>query len=434
MYIYNTTFINMMLTLGAAITIKKILTYLPYVHNKMKPFFFHLHQIILLVSSYHPLLLDFSDTDNDNVETSEKKDEENDEKKEKRSTRFEDKYLDRYKNFPNEYQFTELELMNEQNEFERIKITSEKERFNTINELEKQLSKINEIIKDGGIKNSEEGEYNIKNINQFGKSKLISYFQLEEDDYDNDPENDFEEIFLDLIVDKIKFEEELKKVEESVLDEEKMKTQARETVLNSKLDKFMDNYILEHTPLGNIYMRYNNSKKSFEYFSNNTIPYRYLESAGRKYVMTYWCKPLFIDIEEELKRAEVKYEEDKKKKEDHEKKRIESNNNNNMSKDVIARLKNYNKENLAGHQSTSSYKPQAKNRAHSNYALPPQVKLNLPNVNETNSSEKQLLKENANRYTWEGRLTNFCPLKKIDKKVVDKKLTLSFSDFKKMKK
>jgi hypothetical protein len=48
--------------------------------------------------------------------------------------------------------------------------------------------------------------------------------------------------------------------------------------------------------------------------------------------------------------------------------------------------------------------------------------------------EKQLLKENANRYTWEGRLTNFCPLKKIDKKVIDKKLNMTYSEFKKLQK
>ena len=46
--------------------------------------------------------------------------------------------------------------------------------------------------------------------------------------------------------------------------------------------------------------------------------------------------------------------------------------------------------------------------------------------------EKQLVKENANRYTWEGRLTNFCPLKKIDKKILDKKLAMTYAEFKKI--
>jgi hypothetical protein len=51
-------------------------------------------------------------------------------------------------------------------------------------------------------------------------------------------------------------------------------------------------------------------------------------------------------------------------------------------------------------------------------------------VNQT--SDKHLLKEKANRYTWEGRLSNFCPLKSIDKKQLDKKLTMTYADFKKM--
>ena len=49
-----------------------------------------------------------------------------------------------------------------------------------------------------------------------------------------------------------------------------------------------------------------------------------------------------------------------------------------------------------------------------------------------NTKEQQLVKENANRYTWEGRLTNFCPLKRIDKKILDKTLSMTYADFKKI--
>ena len=64
--------------------------------------------------------------------------------------------------------------------------------------------------------------------------------------------------------------------------------------------------------------------------------------------------------------------------------------------------------------------------------LPPQIKANLPNVNT--SSEEMLLKENANRYTWEGRLANMSILKKVDRKVVDKNYSMSFADFKQLQK
>ena len=72
----------------------------------------------------------------------------------------------------------------------------------------------------------------------------------------------------------------------------------------------------------------------------------------------------------------------------------------------------------------------SKNRGVANMSLPPQIKANLPNVNS--SGEKVILKEKANRYTWEGRLNSFSPLKKIDKKIVNKNLSLSFADFKKI--
>ena len=91
---------------------------------------------------------------------------------------------------------------------------------------------------------------------------------------------------------------------------------------------------------------------------------------------------------------------------------------------VVAQLKNYNKE-----TKDQTLRPM-KNRSNKNSVLPPQIQANLPDVNRT--SEKQLLKEKANRYTWEGRLTNFCPLKKIDKKILDKKLAMTYADFKKM--
>jgi hypothetical protein len=49
------------------------------------------------------------------------------------------------------------------------------------------------------------------------------------------------------------------------------------------------------------------------------------------------------------------------------------------------------------------------------------------------NNEKMLLKERANRYSYQGKFLNFNILQKVDKKVVDKKYALTFADFKKMK-
>jgi hypothetical protein len=53
-------------------------------------------------------------------------------------------------------------------------------------------------------------------------------------------------------------------------------------------------------------MIYDNTTETFKYYIDNTIPYRYLETIGRKYVKQFNCRPIFVDMEEELKIAEEK--------------------------------------------------------------------------------------------------------------------------------
>jgi hypothetical protein len=335
-------------------------------------------------------------------------------------TKYEDKYTEKFKNFRNEYIFTEFELELEQQELEKIKLLYEEEKNNNIQTITSQLKKINNIYDICRLNDGTEEDL-MKNALEKGISKLLEYFELEKEDY-----YQYEELFIDLMNEKVKFESDLKNIENNIMCETEMKTKAREFIINNKLDGFINNYIMEYTPLGNVYMRYNNNKKSFEYFSNNTIPYRFLESVARKYVMTFWCKPLFVDIEEELKIAEEKYNEEKKQMDIKEKEKEKDKASSNNSKNVVAQFKNYNKNQM----NKSSLKPQAKNRDQSNFTLPSHIKSNLPNVNTT--TDKQLLKEKANRYTWEGRLSDFCPLKKIDKKILNKNLVLSFADFKRL--
>jgi hypothetical protein len=175
-------------------------------------------------------------------------------------------------------------------------------------------------------------------------------------------------------------------------------------------------------------MRYNNSKKSFEYYSNNTIPYRYLEPVGRKFVLTYFCKPLFIDIEDELNKSKLKKEEHDTKEANKKKEQSEKSEQPNDKKNVFVKLKSYNSSNNQSSNSSEMIKMEKRN------VLPPQMKANLPNVNNTATHEDMLLKENANRYTWEGRLSNMSLLKKVDRKVVDKKYAMTFADFKRLQK
>ena len=268
----------------------------------------------------NPLILDYSDkedVEDNNQKLEDIKDVCNKEEL-KPEVKFEDKYLERFKKFPNEFNFTEDELSEEKDEYEKIKLAYEKNRLDTINTIQDQLFKINEIQEKGNIDHTKD-EYT-ENINVFGINMMLKFFDIEEE-YDEDPDDyDLEELYQDLLKNKEELLKKMDETEKMVMTEEEMRSKARDIIVNKKLDKYVDNYVLDLTPLGNIYMRYNNDKKSFEYFSNSTIPYRYLEPVGRKYVMTYWCKPIFVDIDEELKRAEERYDEEKKKRDDEEKK------------------------------------------------------------------------------------------------------------------
>jgi hypothetical protein len=350
----------------------------------------------------NPLLLNYLDDDEElnDVNTTElikyeKKFEE----------KYEDKYLKKFKEFPNKFIFDESELTQEIDERDNIEFEFEKKRSMSICAIQQELSKIN----------------NITVLNDNKIQKLLEWFDLVEDYEDNPESVNIQELEKQVIEQKNKLLKQITELETMTITEEEIGVKARDIIINNKLDKFIDNYILEYTPLGNIYMRYNNDKKSFEYFSNNSIPYRYLEPVGRKYVMTYWCKPIFVDIEEELKKAEEIYD-----------KKVVDLNNKELNKDlkrfnpknVLVKLKDYNKD-----TKENSIRPM-KNRTDNNSILPAQIKNNLPDINK--KSEKMFLKEKANRYTWEGRLTNFCPLKKIDKKMIDKNLNMTYTEFKKL--
>jgi hypothetical protein len=199
---------------------------------------------------------------------------------------------------------------------------------------------------------------------------------------------------------------------------------SKKIVIDERLDKLKNNFVMEKTPLGNVLMLYNNKRGSFEFYSDNTIPYRYLEPVSRKYVKMFDCRPIYCDMVEELKISEQKLEEkekEEKEKEEKKKQDDEENKKNNVviesKKNVFAKFKSYNKESGTGHVNT---------------AAPPKNSIPNNKVTATNSNEKVLLKENANRYSYEGKLSNFNFLKKIDRKVVDKKYGMTFADFKRL--
>ena len=84
-------------------------------------------------------------------------------------------------------------------------------------------------------------------------------------------------------------------------------------------------------------------------------------------------------------------------------------------KRIFAKFKSYNKESGTGHVNTGA--PSKNNISNSN--------------SNKKSNEPVILKDKTNRYTYEGKMSNFSFIQKIDKKNINKKLACSFSDFKK---
>ena len=87
----------------------------------------------------------------------------------------------------------------------------------------------------------------------------------------------------------------------------------------------------------------------------------------------------------------------------------------------MSKLKNYNRDN-----SLKTAGIPSDNKSVSKKVIPP------PDKNATSTSEALLLKENANRYSYEGKVVNFSFLKKVERKAVDKRYAMNFADFKKM--
>ena len=193
---------------------------------------------------------------------------------------------------------------------------------------------------------------------------------------------------------------------------------------NESLDveSLKNSIVVEHTPLGNVAMHYDIKREAFVYYSDSVMPYRSLEVVARKYVITFHCKRVFIDMEDEINKAKTKIEEQKnaKKLEEEQAQQAQAENQalelkeEPKKKNVFANFKTYNKNTTKD----SSNKPTSGN--------------SNATTTDNKNTEDLILKENANHYTCDGRYSNFLVLKKVDKTLVDKRLKMSFADFKKM--
>ena len=326
-------------------------------------------------------------------EKEEEEEEDKNDEEEKKEIKYEDKYLEEIRKMSKDFFFDEKE--------EELKLSKYLEFWQA--NKEEYLDKVEEIKEKLREKENEEKEYCIcENDNK--ETKLLLETELA----------------------KLKVENETGEQEIMKMIDEK----SRNFVIDQRLEKLKNCSVMEYTPLGNVLMMYDKERETFKYYSDNIIPYRYLETVARKYVKQFNCRPIFVDVEEELKLAEQKWKREEEKKEESNKKqeankKQDKEENKNLEeqnkdvestkKNVFAKFKSYNKEAGSGKVNTA---PPPKN------SIPNKVLTNIP------ENEKLLIKERSNRYTYDGKFANFNFIKKVDRKIVDKKYGMTFADFK----
>jgi hypothetical protein len=229
---------------------------------------------------------------------------------------------------------------------------------------------------------------------------------------------------------------------ENDYEEEKKKEEEK------NYEQLKNNFVFEKTPMGNVIMYYNKDRNSFEYYTDNIIPYRILDTVARKYVLTYGCCELYIDMEKEIKEYIVNGSNGLTKEKKN--KTLEMNETEEKDKEIVdpvkskpnvfAKFKSYNKDSskisdvVGGGGSGGAKDKTSTGGAGGGGAKDKTDRGGVVNTSKVSveENEKLLLKEKANVYTCLGKFANFSMLKKVDRTVVDKNYTMSFAEYKKM--
>ena len=254
--------------------------------------------------------------------------------------------------------------------------------------------------------------FNLFNIVFIGTSIsifVVSYFvykPFDEDNYESDTdENEYYEYkyledYYNLLDKKLKLKEEETLLEgeegeeededqeqedEEKEDEEQESEDTEPYEENEELVSLKDNFIEENTPRGIIYMAYDNSIESYIYYSKTKdIPYKYLETVARKYVIDNKCLNIYVDYKEEYIQGLNKYKQmlqerkellENKIKEKEQKQ--DEDNVENKKKNIFANFKSYNKQDKSTKNNT-----------------------------DTNTKE-YILTKNSNHYKYKGNLDDY---------------------------
>ena len=169
-----------------------------------------------------------------------------------------------------------------------------------------------------------------------------------------------------------------------------------------------NSYVTDITPNGMVMMKYNYEEEGFEYWTDRSISYAYLETVARKYVTQFSCSNLYVNRQQILEEKRIAIKEKKQREDDcckmlEEDKREQSQNVDPDKDDdnVFASFKSYN---------TVKGK-----------------------ISKNNSSDTVVVSDKSNKYINKGRISEFKFLKRhveVDSSHVK---PIDFAAFKRMK-
>tara|TARA_B100001121_G_C18606322_1_gene582014 strand:+ start:55 stop:825 length:771 start_codon:yes stop_codon:yes gene_type:complete len=200
---------------------------------------------------------------------------------------------------------------------------------------------------------------------------------------------------------RLRMLENQKKFEYKYMDE--FMATERNELTDEQRKELLTKHIRLEIEQGEIVMFYNHELESFAWYCNTKeVPYKYLETVARKYVIDNNCSCIYAVMHEELKKGRERQAKAKKEQADKLDKKDDSNSS---SSSVFASFKTYNKK----------------------------------NADDMMKNKNWLIRENANRYSYKGKLEDYEKYIETRKEsdtcdAVHVTKTMNFAQFKKERK
>lgn len=172
-------------------------------------------------------------------------------------------------------------------------------------------------------------------------------------------------------------------------------------------ESIKNTFVVDYTPYGNVVMMYSEEKEAFVYYTDNAMPYRFLEAVAQKFAIQFNAKKLVVDTEQEIEKLKKENEVSETEKNENEVEDNKTDEKEPEKKSVFAKFKTYNQMTTPGVG---------------------------PNVREvpssTKSKEPEFLLEKTNTFTCEGKISNMNILQQMKSDSHETRRKMTFADFK----